>query len=233
MVGSSLGHRMAIKDLPLIERPREKAMRYGFDVLSNIELFALIIGSGSKGFSALDIAHELVNKNNGLANLVRLPYQDFLNIKGLSKANALKIGAVFELFRRINSLVDDDIEIINEETVFTKYKISLQKYDQEVLGILVLNRKKKLLSEKIVYKGTRTGLSASIREIFKELLLVGGTYFYIFHNHPSGNVEPSEQDIIFTSQLVKECSRYGFIMIDHLIISNEEYYSFKKSVVIH
>lgn len=233
MVGNSLGHKMGIKDLPITERPREKAMRYGFDILSNVELLALIIGSGSKGVSALDIAYELVNKNNGLANLIKLPYQDFLKVKGLSKASALKIEAVFELFKRINNLIQDEVEVIDETTIFNKYRISLQQYDQEILGILILNRHKKLLCERIVYKGTKTGMAASIREIFKELLLVGGTYFYIFHNHPSGEVEPSRPDAIFTEQLIEECSKYGFTLVDHLIISNDKYFSFSKNKTIH
>lgn len=223
---------MAIKDLPKTERPREKAVRYGFDILSNIELFALIIGSGTKGYSALDIAYELVHKNNGLANLVKLPYQDFLRIKGLSKANALKIGATFELFRRLNGLVNEEVEKIDESVIFNKYSVTLQKFDQEVLGIIILNRKKKLLAEKIIYIGTRTCITASMREIFKELLLAGGTYFYIFHNHPSENVLPSEQDIVFTSQVIRECSKYGFTMVDHLIISTNECYSFSKSALL-
>lgn len=221
-----------IRDLPKTERPREKAMRYGFDILSNVELFALIIGSGSKGVSALDIAYQLVNKNNGIANMINLPYQDYLKVRGLSKANALKICAIFELFRRINGLINENEEKIDSELIFKKYSINFQNYDQELLGIIVLNRKKKLLSEKIVYKGTRTNLSASIREIFKELLLAGGTYFYIFHNHPSENVKPSQQDIIFTSQLISECNKYGFTLVDHLIISSSECYSFKESGII-
>lgn len=223
---------MAIKDLPLNERPREKALRYGFESLGNHELIALIIGSGTRGNSALDIAYELLISNNGLSNLSKLPYQDFLRIKGVSEISALKLGATFELFKRLENFSPEEGAEIDSVKVYKKYRIKLMSYDQEILGIIVLNRKRKILSEKIIYKGTKNGINTSIRDIFKELLFVGGHYFYLFHNHPSENVEPSKQDVIFTGEVIKECSKLGFTMLDHIIISYKEFYSFKTGELI-
>lgn len=219
---------MGIKDLPKNERPREKAVRYGLESLGNHELIALIIGSGTKGNSALDIAYELLESNNGLNNMSKKPYREFLRIKGLSDVSALKLGATFELFKRLDNFSAEEGAIITSEKIYQKYRIKLMSYDQEVLGIIILNRKRKILSEKIIYIGTKFGINTSIRDIFKELLMVGGHYFYLFHNHPSEDVKPSNQDIIFTRQVIMECSKLGFTMLDHVIISYNEYYSFKE-----
>ena len=143
---------MSIKDLPLNERPREKAIRFGFESLGNYELIALIIGSGTKGSSALDIAYELLQSNNGLSNLSKLPFQDFLRVKGVNEISAVKLGAVFELYKRLDDFSPEEGANINSEKIFQKYRIKLMNYDQEILGIIVLNRKHAILAEKIIYK---------------------------------------------------------------------------------
>ncbi len=223
---------MGIKDLPKNERPREKALRFGLESLGPHELIGLIIGSGTRGNSALDIAHQLLETNNGIHNLSRKAYQDFLTIKGLSEISALKLGAVFELFRRLESFNPDDGGKLDSHTIFEKYRIRWMNCDQEILGIIVLNKKRRILSEKTVYIGTKYSITTSIRDIFKELLFAGGDFFYLFHNHPSDNVEPSEHDIIFTAEIIKECGRLGFTLIDHLIISYHEFYSFKEKEIV-
>lgn len=223
---------MAIRDLPINERPREKALRYGFDELSNYELIALIIGSGTKGHSALDIAYDLIYKNNGLSNLINLPYQEFLNVKGIKEISALKLASTFELVKRMTKYDIDESEEITSDFIYRRYRFKLLNYDQEVLGIVVLDKKKNLLKEKIIYKGTKYGINTSIRDIFKELLLVKGAYFYLFHNHPSEEVNPSPQDVIFTAEVIRECSKLGFTMLDHIVIGPDRYYSFKNQTSI-
>ena len=217
---------MAIKDIPINERPREKLERYGSEKLSEVELLSIIIGSGTKGFSALDIAHTLIH-SQGLYNLSITPYEDFKNIKGIDKVNALKLEALFELYKRLHAIeIEHQKTKINSDYIVKKYQPLLMDMTQEVMGLIIVDKDNSILSEKILFMGTNNHVSVSNKEIFKELLRKSGKRFYIFHNHPSNDASPSDHDVVFTANLIKECRRFDYELIDHLIISKESFFSF-------
>lgn len=221
-----------IKLLPELERPREKAVRYGIETLSNIELLTMIVGSGTVGHSALDISYELINTFKGLKNLVSTSYIELKQVKGISDITALKLGATFELLRRyIVNDSEDENEEIDAKSIYLKYAKNLNDTGQENFGIIILNRNNKILREKFLYKGTNSEVSISYYELIKELLLVNGKHIYVFHNHPLGDATPSQKDVFFTRGLIQELQKIGVKLIDHVVLGDENFYSFKDGVL--
>ena len=221
---------MRIKDLPISERPREKFKKYGSESLSDPELLAIIIGSGTRGHSAIQIAYDLI-KERGIYSLLKVPFEYYKNIYGISDVNAMKLSATFELVKRLKRIdVDETNVVINVDYIYEKYSPMLNGIDQEILGIIVLNGKHQIVSEKILFRGTSKNLNTSFKVILKEILLKEGSEFYLFHNHPhSIDAVPSDQDIVFTSAIITECKKYDIRLIDHIIIAEKNYYSFLKS----
>ena len=219
-----------IKDLPALERPREKALRYGVSSLSNYELIALIISSGCANSSAMDIAYAMLSDNNGLFSLVKKPFPDLLNYRGIGKDKALKISATFEIAKRFNSLQSDEKEVIDDPIqLFNKYLPILSFSNQEHVYLVILDKRKRVVHEVNLYKGTLDSVEVSTTQIIQQIMIHGGSYFYLIHNHPSGEVEPSEDDMIITTELINECKKVGICMLDHLIIGTDGYFSFGRS----
>ncbi len=219
-----------IKELPELERPREKALRYGIESLTNYELLAIIINSGSPNNSAMDIAYAMLSDNHGLFNLVKKPFSDLTNYKGVNKGKALKISATFEIAKRFNSLQAIDDDVINDpHQVFARYLPKLSFAIQEQVFLIVLDKNKRVLHEVNLYKGTPQGVSFSVTQIIRQIIIHGGVYFYLVHNHPSGDLNPSSDDTFLTTELIRECKKVGILMVDHLIISHNGYFSFKQS----
>ena len=217
-----------ISDLPALERPREKAIRYGIEKLSDHELIALLIGSGSINCSAIDIAYKMLSDNNGLFHLVKKPFRDLLNYKGMGEGKAVKIAAAFELAKRFQNLKKNDREIIDSSSVaYQRYKGKILEFnDQEMVYLIILNSRKKIIHETNLYKGNECSVNYSLKQVIHQVLIHDGHYFYIIHNHPSGELTPSEEDIFFTINLIRECKKVKIKMLDHLIISHQGYFSF-------
>lgn len=221
-----------IKDLPPSERPREKAQRYGVSSLSNEELLALVISSGTRKYSALEIAHLIIQENRGLYASSLLAFEQFLSYEGISKAIASKLVAVFELTKRINiskfEIKDDESDEI--QFLKSKYQQKIGGASQEVFVVISLDSKRRIIKEKELYIGTRKRTLVSIREVISELLLSKAAYFYLVHNHPGESLEPSDSDILLTQEVIIKSKQLGIEMIDHLIVSNRGFYSFKEGI---
>ena len=229
VVGSSLGRNnlSKIKSLPPLERPREKAFHYGIEALSDHELLAILIGSGTMESSAIDIAYKMLRDNHGLFHLVQKPFSDLISFKGIGKSKAVKIIAAFEIAKRFNSLkISNDELPISSDKIYEKYKYLIGNSIQENLCLIVLNRQKRVIHEVNLYKGNESGVNCSSLQIIQKVLIHSGKYFYIVHNHPSGNYMPSQEDIDFTTSLIKESQKLNIRMLDHLIISQNGYFSF-------
>ena len=210
---------MKISDIPFNLRPREKALQFGIEELTDQELLSLIIGSGVRGNSAIEIAQDLLNSHgNSIQNLAKTNYQSLISYLGLKKSIALRILAAFELHRRLISNKYQNvttIESIND--VYFRYKY-LENYEQEVLMILMLDLKKRIIKEKILYKGTFDSFTVDVREIIQELVLAKAKYYYLLHNHPDEETNPSEEDILSTKVIEISSKNLGIILIDHLVI---------------
>ncbi len=216
-----------IKDLPTLDRPREKAFRYGLASLSDVELLALLISTGYEGKSALEIASDLLRDYRGLISLSKVDLNELKNIKGIKEAKALNLAAIFELHSRLSIKEKESEENeIDGDYLYNKYKEKLSSSSQENLILIVLNSRRRILREKTLYIGTENNMLFSYKDIWRELLVSQGKYFYLIHNHPGKSCSPSKEDKIFTSELFLESRRIKIPMIDHLIIGNDGYYSF-------
>ena len=222
-----------INDLPKLERPREKALHYGIEKLSDYELLAILIASGCKDSSAIDIAFAMLRNSNGLANLVTKQFSDLVHIKGMGKIKAIKIEAAFEIARRFQSLKQvEGEEALDSDMVFQMFRprlLNIFNVNYENLYLIILNKQKRIIHEINLYKGNENYV---MRQIIQQVLLHNGHFFYIVHNHPSGELKPSEDDVIFTLAIVNECKKMNIKMIDHLIIAEKGYYSFLSSRVM-
>ena len=218
-----------IKDLSVIEKPREKAERFGIDKLDDAELIALIINVGTVGHSSLDIARDILNDVKYLSALIGKPYQYYLSFKGLNKVNALKLTAVFEILKRINQkqrLISEQNNAVSSESLYERYSISLSGLTQENFAIVILNKNKQIIFETFLYKGDDVCAVVSSREILRLLSVHNGYYFYLIHNHPNGVLKPNQSDIEFTKSINEKADKIGVKLVDHLIITTNGYYSF-------
>ena len=219
-----------IDDLPTLDKPREKAARFGIETLSDEDLLALIINVGTVGHSSLDIARDVLNDCHSLTALYNKPYQYFHTFKGLKRVNALKLAATIEIAKRMNEktrLVYEEKAEVNSESLYQRYALSLVGQIQENFVLVILNKNKQIIFEKILYKGDEENVSISAREIINLLVLHNGYYFYLIHNHPNDSLLPSESDINFTNKLKEKVKHLNIHLIDHLIISQSGYYSFQ------
>ena len=210
---------MRISDIPINLRPREKALQYGIEELSDQELLALIVGSGTKGHSAIDIANDLLKTHvNSLELLSSTNYQSLLGYLGLKKSIALRLLATFEFHKRlISNKYQNLVKIESVEDVYFRYKF-MEDFEQEVLIILMLDLKHRIIKEKTLYKGTFDTFTIDARQIVQELILAKAKYFYLLHNHPDEETTPSEDDIIATKVVEKSAKNLGINLLNHLII---------------
>lgn len=225
-----------IEDLPLLERPREKALRFGINTLSDAELIAIIIGSGYKGVSALDVANDLLSRYHGLFSLYNTDFHIYKRVKGVKNKKGLSLEACFELHRRLNKLEtdkDDNNQKIDDGYLFNRYKTQLLKSDQEQLILIIVNRLNRIIYECTLYKGTKNNLIFSYADIWKELTVHKGYGFYLLHNHPLESCKPSKADSLFTKEIARASQRQGFHFHDHIIIGEDGYYSFKKEKIFN
>ena len=218
-----------IQDLANIDKPREKAERFGIESLKDEELLAIIISSGTIGYSSLDIARDLLKESPYLADLINKSQQYFMSFKGLKKAKAMKLLAALEIARRINEkqrLIYEENTEITSESLYQRYSLSLNSLTQEVLVIIILNKNKKIIFEKVLYQGDDHNLTVNSRDILRLLIANNGYYFYLIHNHPNGTSFPSELDVKFTRRIKEKAEKISAVLIDHLIIYKGGYYSF-------
>ena len=151
-----------IKDLPVLERPREKAYRYGIETLSDYELISLLIGSGCQDNSASDIAYEMIRDSNGLNNLIQKPYVDLLNYKGIGKHKAIKIIASFEIAKRFKLKQEDTDECgVTSYSIYKRMVMRLSPLNQEYLYLIILDKRKKIVHEVNLYKGNEFSMNYS------------------------------------------------------------------------
>ena len=222
-----------IKDLPPLDRPREKALRYGIECLSDIELIALLLGSGFKGSNIIEISTALINKYGGLIKLSEVPFSELKKNKGIKKVRSINLTAVFELHKRLNAKTSEqNEELIDSEYLYNKYRYLLSS-KQETLMLIILSSKKKLIFETVLCRGGANSIIYSYDDIYRHMISYGGKYFYLIHNHPNGDASPSEEDLISTSVIDLRSKREKRPLIDHIIIGSNEYYSFRQKKKIY
>lgn len=217
-----------IKQLPIKDRPRERLLNDGANYLSNEELLAIILKTGGKDFSAKELALRILKEVGSIHKLRKINIEQLLKFQGIGPAKATELMAVIELGKRMNQEEKPlkGQKIVNSDMVFQYYKNTFHDEQQECFYVLYLDPTKKVICEKLLFKGTVNYSVVHPREVFKEAYLVGATSFICIHNHPSGNVLPSNQDLTITKQLVEIGKIMGVFLNDHLIIGRQKYYSF-------
>ena len=218
----------SIKTWASDDRPREKMLLKGASSLSNSELLAILINNGSKTRSALDLAKEILLLGaNNLNELGKLSIHDFQKVKGIGNAKAITIAAALELGRRRHSEeILQRIKINNSKEIAVYLKTILKDFNYEVFVALLLNRSHKIISYEIISKGGIAGTVADPRVILKKALDAGASSLIICHNHPSGNLQPSQQDDLLTQKIKSAALYFDIKLLDHIIVSEEGYYSF-------
>lgn len=218
---------LKIKEMPKEERPRERLMCYGVEKLSNEELLAILLKTGTKEMSAKVLASYILREIDGVSGFQHCSYQTLSRMKGVGNAKACTIFAAIELGKRV--LQKDPILFQKFEDAYqvaSYYWDKLGNLKQEYFICVYLDVTKKLIHEKVLFIGTLNRSLVHPREVFKEAYRVSASSIICIHNHPSGEVLPSKEDIVFTAQLVKVGKMLGIEVIDHIIVGNEKYYSF-------
>lgn len=216
-----------IKDLPLDERPREKLKRKGKESLSNEELIAIILKTGSKNESVKDIAIELSKTLNDIRDLHTISIADLIKIRGIKEAKAITLIAAIELGRRVYSFLDiDKVKITNAEDIFKIFRTDIIGLKQEKLIAVFLNTKNEVIASQTIFIGTQNQSVTHPREIFNYAIRYSAMKIILIHNHPTNDTNPSREDIEFTKNIRDAGELLKIPVIDHIIIGETNYFSF-------
>jgi DNA repair protein RadC len=218
----------SIKQWSEDDKPREKLMLKGKSVLSDAELIAILIGSGSRNESAVDLSKRiLASVDNNLNTLGKLTIAQLMNFKGIGEAKAISIIAAMELGRRRRSEeVVELAKITSSKAVFEVMQPIIGELTHEEFWVLYLNNSNKILFKAQLSKGGITGTIVDARIVFKIALEQNATSIILSHNHPSGKLQPSEADIQITQKIKNAGQQLEIPVLDHIIITEHGYYSF-------
>ncbi len=218
------------------ERPRERFARVGADHLTDTELLALILRTGTRSKSALSLADEILysgSSDTGLKRLYRITGKDLLAIDGIGEVKMQQILALRELSVRLSKTECDlKMTMTSPASVAGYYISEFKTYKQEHLKLLMFDAKSHLIGERLISKGTANASIAEPRDILAEALNAGALSIILIHNHPSGDPSPSQQDIIITKRLFDAGELLGIHLQDHIIIAGDHYISMKSERMI-
>lgn len=220
-----------MKELPISERPYEKLETYGAETLTNSELLAIIIKTGSKEETAVQLAQKILKLNDGVAVedlsfLQDVSIADYMKIKGIGKVKAIQLLAVCELAKRMNKPINkQDIKITSTQDVAKLLMNELKYEKREKAKLILLNSKNVILKIKdISYGGTNFAMIEP-KEILNEAIKIQAPKMILVHNHPSGDTKPSKADFNITDKLYEASELLGIQLLDHIIIGNNQYES--------
>lgn len=218
--------------LPKEERPYERCMRHGAGQLSDRELLAVLLRTGARGHTVLELAGDLLKlspEKEGFTGLRRKSLQELSEIHGIGKVKAVQIQCVLELARRMaREEAGEGVYFKTPASIAEYYMEDLRHREQEVLLLLMLNQRGRLLREKYMFKGTVNMSVISPREIFLEALSAHAVQIILLHNHPSGDVHPSREDLNVTRRVSEAGELLGIRLTDHIIIGERTYVSFRE-----
>jgi DNA repair protein RadC len=211
------------------DKPREKLMLKGKSALSDAELIAILIGSGSRNESAVALSKRiLATVDNNLNSLGKLTIDQLIKFKGIGEAKAISIVAAMELARRRRSEETAEIkEVTSSKVVFEMMQPIIGELLHEEFWVLFLNNSRKVLSKSQMSKGGITGTVVDVRMVFKMAFEQNATTIILTHNHPSGKLEPSNEDLELTKKLKIAGQQLDIPVLDHIIVTENGYYSFK------
>lgn len=222
---------MKIKDLAKIERPREKLIAKGSKNLKDEELLAILLSTGIKGKNVIEIAKQILAKYPK-RRLLKMSYNDLAKIKGIGPAKACTILAAQELIKRAMEIQDESLPVVSSVKDVVLQVSYLREKTREHLMAIYLNARNELLFRKHVFVGTLNANLVHPREIFNEALKQNAASVILVHNHPSGDSEPSEDDLLVTKRIIEAGKVMGIDVLDHIIITKTKVFSFKENKLI-
>ncbi len=212
------------------EQPREKIKKHGAATLSNAEILAVLLREGTRNLSAIDVGNIIIEKFGDLNTFSSADISELMQIKGIGEAKAIILLAAIELSKRITrEELPEKFTINNTSDVAKYFQYKFRNNAFESLAIAVLNSANQIIREEIISKGILNSTMAHPREIFRYAIIENAASIILVHNHPSGICTPSKDDIELTKQVYSAGKVIGIKLLDHLIVSNDDYYSFYRA----
>ena len=226
--------KLAIKSWAVEDRPREKLMLKGKSVLSDAELIAILIGSGSRNETAVELSKRILNSvNNNINSLASLSLEKLMEFKGIGEARAISIITALELGKRRHfEQVETKPKIKSSKSAFTIIQPIIGDLHHEEFWVLYLNNSNKVIKKKQLSKGGITATMVDVRLLFKEAVELSSVAIIVCHNHPSGKLSPSESDKILTKKIKEAGVTLDIKLLDHLIITQKDYFSFADNGIL-
>lgn len=226
--------KYAIKNWAEDDRPREKLLSKSPQALSNAELLAILFRSGANDKSAVDLAREILElTQNDLVELARIPVRDLMKIRGVGMAKAVTVAACLELGRRRQATLPKQLSLINgSQDAASFLKTHYSYHAQELFGVLYLNQAHRVKEFSVIHVGGITGTTVDVRMVIKKALERDAVKLILCHNHPSGSLQPSDADKSITSRIIEAAQQLDMEVLDHLIISDDGYFSFADNGIL-
>ena len=224
-----------MKEIPDMERPYEKCLRSGASGLSDAELLAVVLRTGSRGENVVELAKRLPYQSgcDGILGLHRFSVEQLVRIRGIGKVKAVQLVCILELARRLSKAsASESISFSSPASVAEYYMEDLRHESQEVMKLVMINSRGKLIGENEISKGTVSASIITPREIFIEALHRQAVAVVAMHNHPSGDPTPSNEDILLTRRIKEAGKIIGIELLDHIIIGNNCYISLREEGIL-
>ena len=205
--------------------PREKLIKYGANNLLEYELLAIILGVGSSGENVFELSKKILDNYPNLKQLLSITYEELIDIKGEKQAKATKILASIEFAKRIFEYNPNYLTLDNPNTIHSLMRYELEGKSHEEFFVLYLDNNLRLIKKEMISKGGGFIVTFEVKDIFKTAIKLNCSNIVMVHNHPSGNLEPSESDIKATIKVMEAGNKLDITLIDHIIISGNRYYS--------
>ncbi|MEW9124211.1 MAG: DNA repair protein RadC [Thermotaleaceae bacterium] len=223
-----------IKKMAESERPREKLVQFGVSALSNAELLAILIRTGTKDISAIELSQHILSYDaSGLKYLAECTVQELSKIKGIGVTKACQIIAAIEIGQRISKMASiERLQITSPKDIASIFMEEMRYYKKEYFKVLLLNTKNEIISTELISIGNLNASLVHPREVFVQAIKKSAASMVLLHNHPSGNPIPSQEDIAITKRLIEAAKIIGIDILDHIIIGDGVYKSFKELSIL-
>jgi len=221
-----------LRELPELERPRERLLRHGAESLTSRELLAILLRTGRRGKSALDMADEMLRSSSDLGRLASRSVGQLRSLYGLGTVQALTLLAALELFRRTGGPPPAAAKFTDPEIVRRYLQTEYAHHGEERTGVLLLDARNRLIRDSACYRGTLDRAMVEPRGILKEAIAENAAGIIVYHNHPSGDPTPSGEDVAFTRRLQNAAEILGVRLVDHMIVGREGVVSLREAGVI-
>lgn len=219
---------MQFKNIPNEEKPRERLLKYGVENLSNEELLAIILKTGTRKYNVKELANKILCSFNDIKKLKDIRINNLIEIEGIGKIKAIEILAAIEFGKRVyeEDNYNELVSLTNPNAIIKYFNNLFKDEKQEYFYVIYLDSKAKYIDKKLLFKGILNKSLVHPRDIFKEAYLLSACSFICIHNHPSGDATPSSEDINVTKNLKQIGLLHGINLVDHIIIGKDNYYSF-------